>query len=124
MTRCLAWSWVRFQDRDQRCQGKGWREDALAGSRLPWGGGGGGNGSADSKGLPSLSGGCQDYANCGASYTGEIQAGREGLGRGFCNRGTTTLRASVLATLCSHLDLVPLYAEQEDSPKSKPQLQS
>ena len=88
------------------------------------GSGGGGNGSADSKGLPSLSGGCQDYANCGASYTGEIQAGREGLGRGFCNRGTTTLRASVLATPCSHLDLVPLYAEQEDSPKSKPQLQS
>lgn len=58
--------------------------------------GGGGIGSADSKGLPSPSGGCQDYANCGASYTGDIQARREGLGRGFCNRGTTALRASVL----------------------------
>lgn len=110
MTRCLEWPRVRFQDQDQRCQRKGQREDALAGPHLPWGGGGGGggNGSADSKGLPSLSGGCQDYANCGASYAGEIQALREGLGRGFCNCGTTALRASVLATLCSHLSLVPL----------------
>lgn len=80
MTRCLEWFRVRFQDQGQRCQGKGWREDTLAGSHRPPGGGD--DGSADWKG-PQPEWGCQDYGNCGASSAGETEAGREGLGRGL-----------------------------------------
>lgn len=59
---------------------------------------------------PSLSGGVRTMETVEPPLQERQRPGGRGWGGGFCGHGAA-LRASVLATLCSHFSLIPLYVE-------------